>query len=187
MTTILKTLAWSVVLSGVAFAQQPKPADTTNVEVDPIACWWKSTQSAVRAGETFGLTMTCSVVETESMKVVPDFSKLDPTVVQLPPFEILGGSHPGDLTTPGKRFFQYEYRLRAIPEEGFGSDLALPPLEITYRIESKVASGDSVQGRDQTYLLPRTSVRLISLVPDDASDIRESPAAGFLAIESRSS
>jgi hypothetical protein len=175
------------VLATVVSAQQPRPADTTDVEVDPITCWWKATSSAVRTGEPFGLMLTCAVVETESMKVAPDFSKLDPTVVQLPPFELLGGSHPGDLTSPGKRFFQYEYRLRAIPEEGFGADLALPPLEITYRIESKVASGDSVQGRDQTYLLPRTSVRLISLVPDDAADIREAPAAGFLSIETRAS
>ena len=193
-----------------AFAQQPKPAEqkpaapkpaapaapraegsrpagTEDVEVEPITCWWRATTTAVRAGEPFGLTLTCSVVEAEAMKVVPDFSKLDPQVVQLPPFEILGGNHPGDLTTPGKRYFQYEYRLRAIPEEAFGSDLAIPPLEITYRIQSKVSNGDSVEGRDLTYLLPRTSVRLISLVPDDASDIREAPAAGFLAIESRSS
>ncbi|MEJ7666461.1 MAG: hypothetical protein WKG07_46570 [Hymenobacter sp.] len=34
------------------------------------------------------------------------FSKLDATVVQLPPFEVLGGTHAGDLVTPGKRFFQ---------------------------------------------------------------------------------
>ena len=198
-------VAGVLLFATLAFAQQPKPAapkpaapaapraegsrpaDSQDVEVEPITCWWRATTTAVRAGEPFGLTLTCSVVDAEAMKVVPDFSKLDPQVVQLPPFEILGGNHPGDLTTPGKRFFQYDYRLRAIPEEAFGSDLAVPPLEITYRIQSKVANGDSVEGRDLTYLLPRTSVRLISLVPDDASDIREAPAAGFLAIESRSS
>jgi hypothetical protein len=157
------------------------------VEVEPITCWWRTSTSAVRTGESFGLTLTCGVVETEANKVVPDFSKIDPTVVQLPPFEVLGGTHAGDLVTPGKRFFQYDYRLRLIAEDAFGNDVSIPPLEISYRIESRVAGGDTVQGRDQSYSLPRASVRLISLVPDDTSDIREAPAAQFVGIESRDS
>ena len=151
------------------------------VEVEPITCWWRTSTSAVRTGESFGLTLTCAVVETDANKVVPDFSKLDPTVVQLPPFEVLGGTHAGDLVTPGKRFFQYDYRLRLIAEDAFGNDVSIPPLEISYRIESKVAGGDTTQGREQSYSLPRASVRLISLVPDDTSDIREAPAAMFTA------
>ena len=99
--------------------------------------------------------------------------------MQLPPFEVLGGTHAGDLVTPGKRFFQYDYRLRLIAEDAFGDDVTIPPLEISYRIESKVTGGDTTQGRDQSYSLPRASMRLISLVPDDTSDIREAPAAPF--------
>jgi hypothetical protein len=162
-----------------------RPPDTEDMEVDPITCWWRTTTSAVRTGEPFGLTLTCSVVETESTKIVPDQSRLDAAVVQLPPFEVLGGSHPGDLKRPGKRFFQYDYRLRVISEGTFGADIAIPPLEISYRVESKVSNGDSVQGRDQTYTLPRTSIRVISLVPDETSDIREAPASLFGEIESR--
>ena len=59
-----------------------------NVEVEPITCWWRSSTSAVRSGEPFTLTLTCQVVETETTKVVPDQSKLDPSVVQLQPFEV---------------------------------------------------------------------------------------------------
>jgi hypothetical protein len=162
-----------------------RPPDTEDVEVEPITCWWRTTTSAVRTGEPFGLTLTCSVVETESTRIVPDQSRLDASVVQLPPFEILGGSHPGDLKTPGKRFFQYDYRMRVISEGTFGADVMIPPLEISYRVESKVSSGDSVQGRDQTYTLPRTAIRVISLVPDDTSDIREAPASLFTEIETR--
>jgi hypothetical protein len=157
------------------------------VEVEPITCWWRTSASAVRTGESFGLTLTCSVVETEANKVVPDFSKLDPTVVQLPPFEVLGGTHAADLVTPGKRFFQYDYRMRLIAEDAFGNDVSIPPLEVSYRIESKVAGGDTSQGRDQSYSLPRASVRLISLVPDDTADIRETPASMFTGIENRES
>jgi len=171
----------------IAAAPVAAQTGTDMVEVEPITCWWRTSTSAVRTGEPFGLTLTCAVVETEANKVVPDFSKLDPTVVQLPPFEVQGGTHAGDLVTPGKRFFQYDYRLRLIAEDAFGNDVTIPPLEISYRIESKVAGGDTTQGRDQSYSLPRASVRLISLVPDDTSDIREAAAAQFGAIENRDS
>ena len=160
---------------------------TDMVEVEPITCWWRTSASAVRTGEPFNLRLTCSVVETEANKVVPDFSKLDATVVQLPPFEVLGGTHAGDLTVPGKRFFQYDYRLRLIAEDAFGGDVPIPPLEISYRIESLVGGGDTVQGRDLSYSLPRASVRPISTVPDDTTDIREAPASAFTRIEDRES
>ena len=167
--------------------ERPAVAGTDMVEVEPITCWWRTSTSAVRSGESFDLRLTCAVVETEANKVVADFSKLDPTVVQLPPFEVLGGTHAGDLVTPGKRFFQYDYRMRLIAEDAFGNDVPVPPLEISYRIESKVKGGDTAQGRDQSYALPRTSLRLISLVPDDTSDIREASATPFSAIENRDS
>lgn len=166
-----------------AFAQ----TGTDLVEIEPIKCWWRTSVSAVRAGEAFDLRLTCAVVETGAAKVVPDLSKLDPTVVQLPPFEVLGGTHAGDLVTVGKRFVQYDYRMRLIAEDAFGADVAIPPLEVSYRIESKVTGGDSVQGRELSYVLPRASVKLISVVPDDTSDIREAPASAFSAIEARDS
>jgi len=173
-------------MSAVPVAAQ---TGTDMVEVEPITCWWRTSTSAVRTGESFGLTLTCSVVETDANKVVADFSKLDPTVVQLPPFEVLGagGARANDLVTPGKRFLQFDYRLRLLAEDAFGNDVTIPPLEISYRIESKVTGGDTTQGREQSYSLPRASVRLISLVPDDTSDIREAPAAPFTSIENRES
>ena len=171
-----------LVTAAPAFAQ----TGTDMVEVEPIKCWWRTSTSAVRIAESFGLTLTCSVVETETNKVVADFSKLDPTVVQLPPFEVLGGSHAGDLVVPGKRFFQYDYRLRLIAEDAFGHDVPVPPLEVSYRIESKV-QGDTAQGREQSYALPRATVRVLSVVPDDATDIREAAATQFNGIENRDS
>ena len=49
------------------------------VEVEPITCWWRTSTTAARTAEPFDLRLTCSVVETEANKVVPDFSKLDST------------------------------------------------------------------------------------------------------------
>ena len=40
------------------------------------------------------------------------------------------------MRVPGKRFFQYEYRLRLINEGAFGADVDVPQLQISYRIES---------------------------------------------------
>lgn len=179
--TLIVTALASLVILPPAYAQ----TGTDMVEVEPITCWWRTSTSAVRTGEPFGLTLTCAVLETEATKIVPDFSKLEANVVQLPPFEVLGGTHPPDVVTTGKRFFQYDYRLRVVAEDAFGADVAVPPLEISYRVESQVPGGDSVQGRDQSYALPRASIRLISLVPGDTTDIREAPAPAFVAIESR--
>jgi len=161
------------------------PGEIVDVEVEPITCWWRSSTSAVRSGEPFTLTLTCQVVETESTKVVPDQSKLDPAVVQLEPFEVIGGSHAPDMRVPGKRFFQYDYRLRLINEGAFGADVDVPQLQISYRIESQVARGEAVQGRDLNYNLLPISIRLVSIVPEDAMDIREAPAAAFQAVEAR--
>ena len=98
-------------------------------------------------------------------------------MVQFAPFEVLGGSHGADLRTDERRFFQYEYRLRLIAESMFGKDVALPETKITYRVQSKVGQKTSLQGRDQTYMLPAQSVRVLSLVPADATDIRDTSAA----------
>ena len=176
-----------VVLVMLGSAAVASAQELTDVEVEPITCWWRSSTSAVRSGEPFTLLLTCAVVETESTRVVPDQSRLDPSVVQLEPFEVIGGSHAPDMSVPGKRFFQYEYRLRLINESAFGGDVDVPELEIGYRIESSVARGEAVQGRDLTYNLQPISIRLLSLVPSDTMDIREAPAAEFAAVEARES
>jgi hypothetical protein len=183
--TVTRVLILLLISGGVA-AGQPNGA-TADVEVEPITCWWRSSTSAVRSGEPFNLALTCAVVEAEAARVVPDQSKLDPSVVQLQPFEVIGGTHAPDMRVPGKRFFQYDYRLRLINESAFGADVDVPELEITYRIESKVSRGESVQGKDLTYNLQPISIRLISLVPADTMDIREAPAAAFTAVEARES
>jgi hypothetical protein len=180
------TVAAAVVLSAApAFAQSP--SGVVDVEVEPITCWWRSSTSAVRSGEPFTLILTCQVVETETTKVVPDQSKLDPSVVQLQPFEVISGSRAPDMRVPGKRFFQYEYQLRLINVGAFGADVDVPQLQVSYRIESQVARGEAIQGRDLNYNLIPISIRLLSIVPEDTIDIREAPAAAFQAVEARES
>lgn len=182
---------WCLVTIASASAQPtPQPAapatpDTVNVEADPIRCWWRTSAGAVRVGESFSLVLTCAVIENESTKVVPDEGKLDPTAMTLPPFEVLGGTHPADLRTSDRRFFQYQYTLRLINDSMFDKDVVVPGLQITYRLQTKVDQAASLEGRDQTYILPDTSVRILSLVPKDATDIRDAPSETFGDIDSR--
>jgi hypothetical protein len=156
-----------------------------NVETDPLQCWWRTSAGAVRVGEPFTVVLTCAVLETDAATVVVDQSKLEPSVVQFAPFEVMGGNHGADLRTDLRRFFQYEYRLRLIGEGQFGKDVPLPETKLSYRIQSRVGDKTAIQGRDQTYLLPAQSVKVLSLVPADASDIRDASADTFADLDQR--
>ncbi len=107
------------------------PAGSGTVEIDPIRCWARTSAGAVRIGETFTVTLTCAVLETELVQAVPDESKLGVTVVQMNPFEVVGGNHPADLRTSGRRFFQYDYNIRMINPDSIGQDVAVPLLQIS--------------------------------------------------------
>ena len=168
-------------------------AQAQNIETDPIQCWWRTSAGAIRAGETFTVVLTCAVIETPDVKVVVDESRLEPSVVQFAPFEVTGGQHAADLRNGDRRFFQYEYRLRLIAENLFGKDISLPETKLSYRVQSRLAqrqSGgqgrdESIAGRDQTYILPPVSLRLLSLVPADASDIRDAGTETFGDVDRR--
>jgi hypothetical protein len=164
-----------------ASAVSAQPTQTT----DPLQCWWRTSAGAVRIGEPFSVVLTCAVLETETATVVVDQSRLEPSVVQFAPFEVLGGSHGADLRRDDRRFFQYEYRARLIAENQFGKDVALPETKLSYRIQSSVGQKTALQGRDQTYILPALSLRVLSLVPADATDIRDTPAETFNDIDQR--
>ena len=100
---------------------------TTNVEVDPIRCWWRTSAGAVRVGEQFDLSLTCAVLETEAVQVVPDESRLGNAVDA--DAAVRGGRRraPGRSALAGsRRFFQYQYRLRIINADVFGKDVPIP-------------------------------------------------------------
>lgn len=173
------------ILSAPVLAQRPAPAapDSPNVEVDPIRCWWKTSQGAVRVGELFDLSLTCAVLETDAVQVVPDESRLGNAVIQMAPFEVVSGVHPADLHSANRRFFQYEYRLRIINPDVIGKDVPIPLVSIHYRINSRVAANTALQGRDLAYVLPPESVRISSLVPADAPDVRDAGGQRFADVE----
>jgi hypothetical protein len=103
----------------------------------------------------------------------------------MPPFEVLGGTHYADLHTADHRFFQYEYRLRFIGEGSFGKDVKLPDLSIAYHLRTRTGDGPAIEGRELMYNLPPMSVRVLSLVPADETDIRDASSQTFAEVESR--
>ena len=78
------------------------------------------------------------------------------------------------------------YRLRLIAENLFGKDVSLPRPSSATTCRRKVGERSAaLQGRDQTYLLPPQSVRVMSLVPADATDIRDTPGETFGDLDQR--
>ena len=157
----------------------PRPGE---IETAPIRCWWKTDRTSIRVGERFALTLTCSVIETRSVTVVPVVTQLDPGALQIPPFEVVGGSRREDVVSAPWRYIQYEYTVRFLGEGYFGQDLTIPPLSVTYAIRS---TGSGVEGRDLSYILPAIPLRVMSLVPRDTNDIRDAAAETFVDVESR--
>ncbi len=167
----------------VSRAQAPPPAST--VEADPVRCWWRTDRASIRMGEPFAAVLTCAVLETASTKAVVDRSRLDHTVMALPPFDVLGGAAGADVVSGSRRFFQYVYQLRLLNDTAFGQDIRLAGLSIGYRMDTATGDGTTSQGRDQTYGMPALSIRVLSLVAGDARDIRDATTMTFADLETR--
>jgi hypothetical protein len=173
---LMLLLSWPL-LGGSASAQATQ-------QVEPIRCWRQASAGAVTIGETFTLTVTCAVFETADTQVVPDESRLNVASIQMAPFEILGGSHPPDVRRGARRFFQYDYQVRIISPDAIGHDVQVPALTLTYRVHSRVGAAAKLEGRDLSYLLPALPIKVLSMVPADASDIRDASVASLAAVDS---
>ena len=175
-TIVIGLMVVSSVLTEARLDGQSRPSDGEVTEL--LRCWWRTSVGAVAVGEPFEATITCAARDGNSVRVVPDESRLQPTAIQLAPFDVLDGSHPADLRTATHRFFQYRYTLRIIGADVIGRDAKFPDIQVHYRVHDRVA-GDAVEGRDRVYLLPGQPVRVLSLVPLEAEDIRDSSNADF--------
>src|SRR6186997_2942323 len=163
---------------------EPTPQPAKVLGWEPIRCWRQSSAGAVALGETFTVVLTCAVYEADNAQAVPDESRLGVASIQMAPFEILGGSHPPDVRRGSRRFIQYDYQLRIIGPDAIGRDVNIPPLAISYRIHSRVGAAGALEGRDLSYVMPMMPIKVLSLVPADASDIRDASEASLGAVES---
>jgi hypothetical protein len=184
-TGIAAALLVTSLLTNVAAqsAGSPFPAPGSRAEVEPIRCWRQATSGAVTVGESFRIILTCAVFESTDAQVIPDESRLNVASIQLAPFEIVGGSHPPDVRRGFRRFLQYEYDVRIISRDAIGQDVNVPPLTISYRIHSRVGAAAKLEGRDLSYVLPALPIKVLSLVPADASDIRDASEASLASVD----
>ena len=164
---------------------RPAAANPGEVVAPPIECWWKTDRSAVRVGETFELMLTCAVLDTDRVKVVVDESALAPSALHLVPFDIVGGERFRDILNTPRRFFQYRYSMRVLGEEFFGKEVSLPRLQISYRVQNSLQGGAALQGREAQYSLVPVPIRVLSLVPAGAADIRDTPVDTFGDVDAR--
>ena len=100
------------------------------------------------------------------------------------PFEILGGSHPPDVRRGSRRFFQYHYQLRIISRrchrprrQRAGADDFLP------RSQPRRRGRRRSRAATCRYLMPAMPIKVLSLVPADAADIRDASEASLGAVE----
>jgi hypothetical protein len=174
-------------LAAPALAQPPKAFTQTrqpgDVETDPIRCFWKTDRSSIIVGERFTLVLTCGIIDTDKIKAVPDYNQLEPSTIGLLPFEVVKGARHEDIKASPWRYIQYEYTVRTIAEGLFDKELNVPPVKITYHIQSSIGGGST--GRDQTYQLPAIPMRIASLVPAKNTDIRDAASNTFGEIENR--
>ena len=181
-------IAWAAAAWAAPAAAQPA-ADaapgTDTVALEAMRCWRRVAAHAVRVGERFDMVLTCAVVETGTARAVPDLARLEPATLGVSPFEVLDGERYDDVVRGPRRFFQYRYALRIIGADYFGLDVELPPLELRYRVERSLDGGAAAEGRELAYVLPPESIRVLSLVPGAAADIRELPGGTFGDVEAR--
>src|SRR5262245_58035341 len=138
LATQLVPLLVGLALAAPASGQELPTAQTaqeTAAAADPITCWWRTTVTAVRVGEPLDVVLTCSVLETDTVKIIPDESPLEANVMQLAPFEVIGGAHHPDQRAGDRRFFQYSYRVRIVSEDAFGKELKFPETKIAYKVQ----------------------------------------------------
>jgi hypothetical protein len=178
----------AVVTIGVASAAwgqtppAPRAPRAGEVAVEPIKCWWKADTTAVRVGERFGLTLTCGVIEAGEIVVVPALNQLEGGALALTPFDVISSVRREDIVAPPWRYFQFEYVVRLLSDGFFGQEVNIPALTVTYNLK---AQGGETEGRDQSYILPALPMRILSLVPRGATDIRDASTDTFALLESR--
>jgi hypothetical protein len=159
----------------------PQDANVDRLASTPVNCWWKVSTNAVHVGEPFGLTLTCRVMETNRLKAVPDLSNVEPTAIELTPFDVLEGARHEDIVAPPWRYLQYVYTVRLLGEEFFGRDVAIPATTVTFRM--RTGDADTSEGTEHTYVLPSIPMRILSLLTAQAADIQEPAIDSFGDLE----
>jgi hypothetical protein len=149
---------------------------------EPLQCWWRTTTGAVRIAEPFALVLTCAITESGDQHVVVDQAKLSPDAIPLSPFEVLGGGSLSESQSGDQTFFQRVYRVRILTETT-GADIQIPSIVVSYQLETASPASGQARGIERRHELPALPMRVVSLVPAEADDIREAAIDTFAAVD----
>lgn len=170
----------------LAVHAQERANPVSEVKVsDAIKCWWRTDRGSVRIGEVFSVILTCQVVETENEKVILNENELDSSALSLTPYQVVGSVRYQDVRRGGLRFLQYEYQLKVIGDDVFGKDVSIPPLDIHYRIDRRATGLENISTAEKVYRLVELPMKIGSLVPKDAKDIRDNGNQTFGDVKDR--
>jgi hypothetical protein len=172
-------------LAVVALVASSRPANAAAdhpPQQEPVQCWWRTSIAAVRVAQPFSLRLTCSIVESNQQHVVVDQAKLGAGAIPVSPFEVIGGGSLTESRSNGRWFFQRVYQLRIITD-AFGVDVQVPQVVISYQLETESPAGGRARGVERRHVLPPLPMRVLSLVPAVADDIREAEVDTFEEID----
>ena len=154
------------------------------IDSDPIRCWWKSDKTAVQVAERFVVTLTCGVIETRRVMVVPDLDQLDAAALQLAPFEVLHGVAPWGHRGGIGATFSTTTPCASSTTTSFVRTRRFPRYRSRIRFRPKPARWRSKGASSPTCCL-RCQMRIHSVVPKGAKDIRDAPRTSFADIDAR--
>ena len=169
----LLLLAWALLGAVGDASVEPTP------QQEPVQCWWRTSAGAVRVAEPFTLLLTCSIVDSD--RVTVDQAKLAPEAIPLSPFEVIGGGSLTESRSGNQSFFQRLYQVRILTD-AVGEDVQVPLVVVSYQLERE-SSGGRARGIERRHELPALPMRVVSLVPAGADDIREAVLDTFEAID----
>jgi hypothetical protein len=176
------TVFWlaALVLSGTVRAADAS-ADPIRQQ-EPLQCWWRTSAGAVRIAEPFALLLTCAINESNHQQVVVDHAKLSPDALPVAPFEVIGGGSLTESQSGGQKFFQRVYRVRILTET-MGTDIQIPSVIVSYQFETESPAGGQSRGIERRHELPPLPMRVVSLVPAEADDIRDAAIDTFDVVD----
>ena len=141
----------------------------------------------MHVGEAFSLVLTCAVAETDALKVILDQASLDPSA---PVARAVRGHQLGTTgRSEGAGDKRFSIQLQTAVDcrrcvrqrrQGAGDHRLVPAA--TARRRRYVAR----RARSPLHLLPAQPIRILSLVPIDAPDIRDGASEMFGDIDDRS-
>ena len=169
---------WSVWLAlargpaATAQAVPRRPRSAGDVETDPITCWWKTDRTPSSSASSSPHADVRRRRDRPDQACVPNRNQLEPTTLQLAPFEVVGGrpsrGHPG--RRPGATS-STNTRVRLLGEAS--SVRTSTSRAQDHATTSSRRQGGESEGRDQTYVLPAMPMRVTRSCRRTAADIRD--------------